>query len=1113
MFGHNRSCGLVGIVGCAGLALGLPALAQQADIPQQLGVSAPIGQPEQAVRKDTGRRGVLAHAPGLREVFGDPELAFVVANSGMVLDATLESKRTYQPNGMRVLVTEYTFRVNEMFKGAAARGRVTVTEIGGEDPNNPAGGGMTTCRSHRLEVNGRYVLFLTPDALTGQYPFNKVLQITAEGRITDDAGRVVTGVVNGMIRTRSNAEGRSLAYFKNARHNQPQEQRVLAPLPVATLGEVIPVEQPVVSNDPMPVQELLRLLRPAGAPAALPGPIGLPLVDPLDYLRCGHLTSSMNFRYLMPDNNNFSWTQNAMIDWNNVVGAGGNSTWIYGNILSGGLPIRNQNPVANNNQNNCGTTTNAQMVAGGYGSWPAANGICFRWYDSSCGRINETDVFANSTIQADELQFRKTMVHELGHALGLNHEDRYVAIMVSGTWRVPPNYSSNTYSRGDETLGGRASMNAGNGQTAGSWVLDSSWRDISTVSQAHPNWGTSGDVGTNMTRLSDYSVTGGQAGVQLQRVFIENRGATSFSGPVTLRVYLSTNNIISSGDTEVAELTYATYPAFGFNNNFNIGLAIPTSLPSGDYYVGWILSSGLSELETANNTGILMGDASTSFQELQVSVTNTAPSNNTCASARVVSLGSYTGTTTNATNDTSGTCGLTTTSPDVWYSFTAPCSGTLRIDTCGSWAATPAFDTVVSVYSSCGGTVLDCQDDNTGCGLRDTIINLPVTAGTNYKIRVAGYNGSTGNFNLNLSMPAPANNACANAIVVGNGTTPFGTCGATTDGPNEPGACNFFSYTHIDNDVWYRYTATCTGTVDIALCDANYDSKIAVYGGSCPTGSGQLLVCNDDSCGLRSQVSFHAVQGQQYRIRIGGYNGARGSGNMVIACSPVNWTTLTLPPFGNTFSDATRTRGMWFTAPTSFTISGVRVPDETNFGLQNVEILRLAVEPPLFPANLGTGNFTSLGRWIAVPSASVIPTDILINSGDIIGVLGACGDATIMHNSYAAVSTFVTNIFGQPMTLRRFGMQYNLVTTPAQEVWTENANIARVELYYTAGGCYANCDGSTISPILNVGDFTCFLQRFAAGDSYANCDNSTVPPVLNVGDFTCFLQRFAQGCP
>jgi hypothetical protein len=61
--------------------------------------------------------------------------------------------------------------------------------------------------------------------------------------------------------------------------------------------------------------------------------------------------------------------------------------------------------------------------------------------------------------------------------------------------------------------------------------------------------------------------------------------------------------------------------------------------------------------------------------------------------------------------------------------------------------------------------------------------------------------------------------------------------------------------------------------------------------------------------------------------------------------------------------------------------------------------------------------------------------------------------------------------------------------------------------------CYANCDGSTIPPVLNVGDFTCFLQKYAAADPYANCDGSTTPPVLNVNDFTCFLQKYAVGCP
>jgi probable HAF family extracellular repeat protein len=61
--------------------------------------------------------------------------------------------------------------------------------------------------------------------------------------------------------------------------------------------------------------------------------------------------------------------------------------------------------------------------------------------------------------------------------------------------------------------------------------------------------------------------------------------------------------------------------------------------------------------------------------------------------------------------------------------------------------------------------------------------------------------------------------------------------------------------------------------------------------------------------------------------------------------------------------------------------------------------------------------------------------------------------------------------------------------------------------------CYANCDGSTQPPLLNVNDFLCFQTRFAQGLNSANCDGSTSPPVLNILDFICFQTAFAQGCP
>ena len=65
--------------------------------------------------------------------------------------------------------------------------------------------------------------------------------------------------------------------------------------------------------------------------------------------------------------------------------------------------------------------------------------------------------------------------------------------------------------------------------------------------------------------------------------------------------------------------------------------------------------------------------------------------------------------------------------------------------------------------------------------------------------------------------------------------------------------------------------------------------------------------------------------------------------------------------------------------------------------------------------------------------------------------------------------------------------------------------------------CYANCDGSNATPILNAADFTCFLQKFNIGCAspqgcYANCDGSSLAPFLNIADFNCFLQKFSQGC-
>ena len=90
--------------------------------------------------------------------------------------------------------------------------------------------------------------------------------------------------------------------------------------------------------------------------------------------------------------------------------------------------------------------------------------------------------------------------------------------------------------------------------------------------------------------------------------------------------------------------------------------------------------------------------------------------------------------------------------------------------------------------------------------------------------------------------------------------------------------------------------------------------------------------------------------------------------------------------------------------------------------------------------------------------------------------------------------------------------EFTTIVPATANTWYKGIEFAPVE-GTTPPSCYANCDESTATPILNVADFTCFLQRYAAGESYANCDNSTTVPTLNVADFTCFLQQYAAGCP
>ena len=95
-------------------------------------------------------------------------------------------------------------------------------------------------------------------------------------------------------------------------------------------------------------------------------------------------------------------------------------------------------------------------------------------------------------------------------------------------------------------------------------------------------------------------------------------------------------------------------------------------------------------------------------------------------------------------------CGMSDTTNDVWYRYTAAADGVLRVNTCGS-----AYDTVLSIHSGCPGSAanqLACNDDS--CGTSSSV-SIPASSGTTYWIRVSGWDGAFGAFRLTVSLVPP----------------------------------------------------------------------------------------------------------------------------------------------------------------------------------------------------------------------------------------------------------------------------------------------------------------------------------------------------------------------
>ncbi|MCH8807917.1 MAG: hypothetical protein IH986_17770 [Planctomycetes bacterium] len=142
---------------------------------------------------------------------------------------------------------------------------------------------------------------------------------------------------------------------------------------------------------------------------------------------------------------------------------------------------------------------------------------------------------------------------------------------------------------------------------------------------------------------------------------------------------------------------------------------------------------------------------------------------------------------------------------------------------------------------------------------------------------------------LLASLPASAqsNDNCEDAqSIVGAGTFTFDNSGA---GDTLFGIRSTQIGCPVEKDVWFRWAAPCDAEVLVSTCGStDVDTTVAVYDTTdCPPPLAAAIGCNDDSCGLQSQVVFTAAAGQEYLIRIGSYpTRPGGTGSFTITCDP-----------------------------------------------------------------------------------------------------------------------------------------------------------------------------------------------------------------------------------
>ena len=227
------------------------------------------------------------------------------------------------------------------------------------------------------------------------------------------------------------------------------------------------------------------------------------------------------------------------------------------------------------------------------------------------------------------------------------------------------------------------------------------------------------------------------------------------------------------------------------------------------------------------------------------------PPNDTCAGA--IALSGANGTRSDSIEAATSTVGDCGTGGEIWYAITLPSAAVLYVDTFGS-----TLDTKLSIRTGCGSSALQCADD--ACGTSQEQLARKLPAGTHH-IGVHATGAASGSVSLRWQTLSAVGD---DTFIPGNGTYTGSTSGSSAyiacvgAGPEDQ-----LFFTVCPSRTASFWASACGG--------ASWDTVLSI---NTPAG---WTVCNDDFCGVQSEVSTSLPGPGVYGLVIDGYSGSAGS--------------------------------------------------------------------------------------------------------------------------------------------------------------------------------------------------------------------------------------------